>query len=93
MLDKFLPENDLVKTTGRMPTSARRALYAGGGEADCLKSKQSDISSACASLWFSVGSPKRDSQKRTRLMCECSFLEIYPDLAKGLSTKQPTREP
>jgi len=28
MLDKFLPENDLVKTSVRKPNSARRAFMA-----------------------------------------------------------------
>src|SRR5207302_10757057 len=51
-------------------------LYAGGGAGDRLKSNQSDISSACASLWLSEGSPNKDSQKRTRLTCECNCFEM-----------------
>src|SRR5205807_9419717 len=73
---QLLPENRLVKRRSERAHLGKAGLYAGGGAGDRLKSKQSDMSSACASLWFSASSPNKDSQKRTRLTCECRLFEM-----------------
>ena len=65
----------------------------GGGAGFWVKSKHSVMPSAAASRAFSVFKPNIVSQNFTRLTCECSVFEMYPALAQGLSTRQPTRVP
>src|SRR5439155_20663596 len=65
----------------------------GGSNGFCLKSKQSDMSSAALSRALRGLRPNVDSQNLTRLTCECWTWEIYAALAYGLNTRHPTRDP
>jgi hypothetical protein len=59
----------------------RKGRHRGAGAGFCLKSKQSDMSSAFLSLSFHVGTPNWLQQNFTRLTWECFTFEMYPDLA------------
>src|SRR5438874_12802184 len=65
----------------------------GGSNGFCLKSKQSDMSSAASSRALRGLRPNVDSQNLTRLTCECWTCETCAALAYGLNTRHPTREP
>src|SRR5215472_11253459 len=71
----------------------RPRRYRGGGSGRCVRSKQSDIALEPPSRSFKAGKLKIFWQKRTRLTCEFSWCEMWPAFAKGLNTRQGTREP